>query len=95
MEAACIRSLEMSMVQTKTSPAGARAAPSGIGGALVWRQLWWAIRVVRQAAACVGIWHRRARERRHLEALSDHMLRDIGLSRADVMAEATKPFWQR
>ncbi|MGH6903812.1 MAG: DUF1127 domain-containing protein [Geminicoccaceae bacterium] len=26
--------------------------------------------------------------------LSDHMLRDIGLTRADAWAEADKPFWR-
>ena len=40
-------------------------------------------------------WHERSRQRRQLQCLSDHMLRDIGLSRADVLAEATKPFWER
>jgi uncharacterized protein YjiS (DUF1127 family) len=39
------------------------------------------------------LWHERARERRHLQSLSDHMLRDMGLTRADVLAEADKPFW--
>jgi uncharacterized protein YjiS (DUF1127 family) len=39
-------------------------------------------------------WQQRARDRRQLESLSDHMLRDIGLSRADVFAEASKPFWR-
>ena len=33
-------------------------------------------------------------QRRHLQFLSDHMLRDIGLTRADVRAEASKPFWR-
>jgi uncharacterized protein YjiS (DUF1127 family) len=36
----------------------------------------------------------RVGQRRQLAELNDHMLRDIGLSRADVMAEATKPFWR-
>ena len=39
-------------------------------------------------------WQQRARDRRQLESLSDHMLRDIGLTRADVFAEASKPFWR-
>jgi uncharacterized protein YjiS (DUF1127 family) len=39
-------------------------------------------------------WHERARERRQLLGLSDQMLRDIGLGRADVEAEASKPFWR-
>jgi uncharacterized protein YjiS (DUF1127 family) len=39
-------------------------------------------------------WHDRSRQRRHLRSLSNHMLHDIGLSRADVEGEATKPFWR-
>lgn len=35
-----------------------------------------------------------ARQRRHLAALSDWQLQDIGLSRADVARECTKPFWR-
>ena len=42
----------------------------------------------------VLIWLERARQRRQLQQLSDHMLKDIGLSRADVEAEVTKPFWR-
>jgi uncharacterized protein YjiS (DUF1127 family) len=50
---------------------------------------------LRRAVDMLLIWHERARQRRQLECLSDHMLRDIGLTRADVLAEATKQFWQR
>lgn len=39
-------------------------------------------------------WQRRAMERHHLRAMDDHMLRDIGLSRADIEQEAAKPFWK-
>ena len=39
-------------------------------------------------------WQQRARDRHQLQSLSDHMLRDIGLTRADVFAEASKPFWR-
>ena len=37
---------------------------------------------------------RRARQRRDLAALSDHALRDIGLSRTEVDVEIDKPFWR-
>jgi uncharacterized protein YjiS (DUF1127 family) len=37
---------------------------------------------------------RRARQRRDLAVLSDHSLRDIGLSRVDVESEISKPFWR-
>jgi uncharacterized protein YjiS (DUF1127 family) len=40
------------------------------------------------------LWHQRARQRRQLACLSDRMLRDIGLTRADVLAESSKPFWR-
>lgn len=34
------------------------------------------------------------RQRRALEALDDRMLKDIGLTRCDVDAEAARPFWR-
>jgi uncharacterized protein YjiS (DUF1127 family) len=63
------------------------AAPRGGARPLGWR-----------ARAALGIellmvWHERARQRHQLRSLSDQMLRDIGLGRADVEAEAAKPFW--
>lgn len=39
-------------------------------------------------------WAERARQRRALQALDEWVLKDIGLSRADVMHEYDKPFWQ-
>lgn len=41
-----------------------------------------------------GLWLRRARTRRQLDALNDHDLRDLGLDRGDAMREAMKPFWR-
>jgi uncharacterized protein YjiS (DUF1127 family) len=35
------------------------------------------------------------RERRALASLDDWMLKDIGLSRADIEGELVKPFWRR
>ena len=40
------------------------------------------------------LWQDRARQRAHLASLDHRMLRDIGLSRADVAGEASKPFWR-
>jgi uncharacterized protein YjiS (DUF1127 family) len=40
------------------------------------------------------IWRARARSRRDLARFSDHMLKDIGISRADVYRESSKPFWR-
>jgi uncharacterized protein YjiS (DUF1127 family) len=39
-------------------------------------------------------WAERARQRRALLSLDDWMLKDIGLSRADVMREYDKPIWR-
>lgn len=39
-------------------------------------------------------WEERRRERRHLARLDDRLLRDIGLSAADVQSEIDKPFWR-
>ena len=39
-------------------------------------------------------WSERRRQRRALEALPDHLLSDIGMSRVDAMQEADKPFWR-
>jgi uncharacterized protein YjiS (DUF1127 family) len=36
----------------------------------------------------------RARQRRALLGLDDRMLKDIGLTRADVEGESRKPFWR-
>jgi uncharacterized protein YjiS (DUF1127 family) len=49
--------------------------------------------VIRMVEAFLA-WHDRARERRALMELSDHMLRDIGISRAEAHGEAAKPFWR-
>jgi uncharacterized protein YjiS (DUF1127 family) len=39
-------------------------------------------------------WYARARSRRALAQLNDHVLKDIGVSRVDVYRETTKPFWR-
>jgi uncharacterized protein YjiS (DUF1127 family) len=56
-----------------------------VGGLALW---------LRHAADMLLIWRERARQRRQLRSLNDHMLRDLGLTRADVMAESSKPFWR-
>ena len=40
-------------------------------------------------------WCETARQRRDLARLDDRDLHDLGLSRADVAAETSKPFWRR
>lgn len=39
-------------------------------------------------------WQERARQRRQLALMEDRLLRDMGISRAQVAWEAEKPFWR-
>jgi uncharacterized protein YjiS (DUF1127 family) len=39
-------------------------------------------------------WSERRRQRIHLSALTDEILKDIGVSSADAAREAGKPFWR-
>jgi uncharacterized protein YjiS (DUF1127 family) len=40
------------------------------------------------------LWQQRTRGRQQLREFDDHMLRDIGITRLQANAEATKPFWR-
>ena len=51
-------------------------------------------RAVVSATDTLATWQERRRQRRALESLPDHLLHDIGISRADAGTEADKPFWQ-
>ena len=62
--------------------------PKGEGAGLRWRD------IVAQFVELTLAWLERARQRRQLQSLNDHMLKDLGLSRADVDGEASKPFWR-
>ena len=42
----------------------------------------------------LGLWRQRTRSRNQLGYLTEGQLRDIGLSRADAVVEANKPFWR-
>ena len=50
--------------------------------------------IVARAVELLMVWHERARQRRQLQSLNDHMLHDLGLGRGDVAAETGKPFWR-
>jgi uncharacterized protein YjiS (DUF1127 family) len=47
-----------------------------------------------RSAGLLLAWSERARQRRDLLRFDDHLLRDIGLTRAEALAEAEKPFWR-
>ena len=40
------------------------------------------------------MWQSRSQERYRLHELDEHILRDIGINRADIEREARKPFWK-
>ena len=48
----------------------------------------------RQGVAAIRLWRARARSQRELRELSDHLLKDIGLSREVACYEAAKSFWR-
>ena len=51
-------------------------------------------RLISAAFDTLAAWHERMRQRRRLGELDDRLLKDIGLTRADVAIETSKPFWQ-
>ena len=48
----------------------------------------------RHAADAIRAWRTRLVMRHSLRELDDRMLRDVGLTRADVERELSKPFWR-
>lgn len=49
--------------------------------------------VLRAVMRQIARWHALYRQRQQLASLSDHALKDIGLSRADIEPEVNRPFW--
>ena len=41
------------------------------------------------------VWAARSRDRHYLGQMSNHMMRDIGLTHADIELELNKYFWQK
>ena len=70
-------------------PAGLDRSPTGLSGRGIAGLRASLLRVVPRLLD----WHERARQRRALVALDDHMLNDIGLSRSAARQEAARPFW--
>ena len=77
------------MTTTLTS----KCTPAGAAGGSTPDRLGQAAPIALRLLDLLSIWFDRARQRRHLHALDDRMLKDIGLTRADVEFEAQKHFW--
>jgi uncharacterized protein YjiS (DUF1127 family) len=71
-----------------TSPNGKDAVMSVKTRPFALRRLPWP-RLIPDLAGFLAL----RRSRRHLARLDDHILRDIGLSRAEAEAEAIRPLW--
>jgi uncharacterized protein YjiS (DUF1127 family) len=48
-----------------------------------------------RSTALIDHWRSRARERQTLAAMSDLALKDLGLTRLQVLPEINKPFWRQ
>jgi len=84
-----MKGTHMSTVSLRSSHANL----AGLGGARPPARSTWQTRLTGVVDVMLT-WHERARERRQLLSLSDHMLHDLGIGRAEVEAEASKPFWR-
>lgn len=73
-------------IETSTAPLPSWGQWLHAGATLVKKDV---LQIMRQ----LWIWHERSRQRFQLQQLSDHSLKDMGLSRVDVEAESQKPFW--
>lgn len=52
------------------------------------------VNVIQRTLDTLLTWQERERQRRHLMALDTRILSDMGMSRADAVAEYSKPFWR-
>jgi len=50
--------------------------------------------VITRLVSTLECWQERRRQRRALAALSNAMLKDIGVERGEALRESGKPFWQ-
>ncbi len=78
------------MSTTPTMLTGMSSAPARSVASIVAPAIGAVAAVIDLASA----WMDRIEQRRHLASLDDHLLNDLGLSRADVEMEAAKPFWR-
>ncbi len=72
----------METILTQTRMAGTRRRRSALQSLLL------------APFATLLAWQEREIQRRHLAGLDPHVLKDIGLSQADVDHESGKPFWR-
>ena len=54
----------------------------------------WSATAATSITSTIREWNRRQRTRKALLEMSDHLLKDIGISRADALREGSKAFWK-
>ena len=79
----------MHTIRQKAGHGGALAGPGGF-----FSPLQGLLSQVGRLLVLSLLWRERARQRHALAELDDRMLKDIGLSQAEVSREIAKPFWQ-
>ena len=52
------------------------------------------LQVLVRAADLLATWEGRARDRQRLAHMSEYLLKDLGISRADARSESDKPLWR-
>jgi uncharacterized protein YjiS (DUF1127 family) len=75
----------------KTAPLG--PARQALGSPSHWQET--ARRIVLLPLRLLILWQNRLRDRAVLQQMTEVQLKDIGISRADALGEAEKPFWRR
>lgn len=55
----------------------------------------WLHELLNRGLAPLREWRRRVRSRTELARFDERMLRDLGVTRADVWRETNKPFWRQ
>ena len=79
-------------MHTISRTSGAGPVSSGFGGR--WQDTLKPLNLVSRVFGRLIVWQERANQRHALATLDDRQLKDIGLSRADVVREISKPFWR-
>lgn len=71
-----------------------RAIRTGLAILPGWLSGAWPLHRIGLVVDTLWEWRRRRRSRHQLKMMSDHMCKDIGISRADAWYAGRKPFWK-
>ncbi|HKF64096.1 MAG TPA: DUF1127 domain-containing protein [Dongiaceae bacterium] len=87
--------MNMNQICANESILRPQTAPQAVAPARPWTRFVHAVDgKLGRLADTLLTWQARHKDRMHLMSLDDRLLRDIGISYADVDREASKPFWR-